>query len=518
MDGLEPNYKIVLNIDGIENMYHNNELINVSGLKPLKIEGGKTKINTNPFKFNTSTTNNCNICYVINCYIVDNMFNNSSKICKEIINIIQQYKKINITEFKQKLKKYLKIIISYCKTSENIKTLKNPYNIEILYTKHNGGIYNNRNKFIYNINDICEYDSKTNDFKFPYVLMLDDSDFSGFKFDSKILKTLDECYKNDKIWSIGTASTSFGPGHISFWERIYKTKFLNKFINLPGDINDDGRNKEFSKNYEKTDIGHCFEINEQWCDYGSNSNTKTTVHLNPPPIFIYENKLNSYNNINLKFENYSSKVFDYNDKNELSILNYILQRYYIVINKNYDKETTDIIFEDIDLTSAEDFIEMNDGSYFVNLSSSMGRYKNIIEKLQSKNILNENYEINENYKLYAYPKDLYSKLRTKSTTTLEFKRIPLTRDDVYFKIENAYYIRVDESLEMKMITLKTLFILRKFKNSALLCKNKREILRNAVFRTLGGCNFSNVFKFLYLIIIIIMIVITVIILILHIRH
>ena len=75
-----PKYKIVLNIDGINQLYENNELKEAytKTCKELKVLGGLTRHNLNPYKFKTDDYNyNCNICYVIHCYIKNNVFNNS---------------------------------------------------------------------------------------------------------------------------------------------------------------------------------------------------------------------------------------------------------------------------------------------------------------------------------------------------------------------------------------------------------------------------------------------------------
>ena len=524
----ESSYKIVLNIDGIENLYVNNELIKLENLKPLKVEGGKTDLNKNPFKFcRYKTNNNCNICYVINCYIKDDELYHLNDIHYEIINIMQQYIETTNENIKDIIEKLLSDIVKYCKNIEKESIINLPYNIEILYTKHNGGIYNNRNKFIYNINKICEYDYKTNNYKFPYVLMLDDSDFQGFDSESKILKYLDKNFDDNNIWSIGTISNKNGPGHISFWERIYKTKFLNNFINLPGDICDDGKNKEYSKDNFETIYGHCLDLNEKWCDYGNNSKTKTTVHLNPPPIFIYDNKLNSFNNINPINEHYTSKVFNYDNENELSILNYILQYYFILAIKTRaeDKLTLRIKINNMKtLPEIRKFIENEPGNkilklegYFVNLNPRMGCYKYIIENLKKIGVLNENNSINQEYKFYAYPKHLFTKINEKSPRhgILIFKSLDLLnstdknfRDDVYYINETVYYVKSDQIPE----ELPTVYILRKYKNNAELSKNKFHIVKNPVFKTLGGTIdiidlLKKYFKLIILIIIIIIIII-----------
>ena len=139
---MKPTYKIILNIDGINNLYKDNELIDNPGLRYLKISGSGANKNLNPYKFNTLTNNNCNICYVIHCYINGDNFNNFKALRYEIINIIQQYKDVNIRLLKTEIKQYLIEVVKYCKTLENKECLKNRYNIEILYTQHNGGIFN----------------------------------------------------------------------------------------------------------------------------------------------------------------------------------------------------------------------------------------------------------------------------------------------------------------------------------------------------------------------------------------
>ena len=87
--------------------------------------------------------------------------------------------------------------------------------------------------------------------------MLDDSDFIGFKYFKILSKYMKQIENDDTFYSIGVPCGKKGPGHISFWERIYKTKFLNKFINPISDIGDDGINKTLSNHK------HCFNIIEQ---------------------------------------------------------------------------------------------------------------------------------------------------------------------------------------------------------------------------------------------------------------
>ena len=227
-----PKYKIVLNIDGINQLYENNELKESyeQTCSMLKISGGVTKHNYEPYKFKTTDYNyNCNICYVIHCYIKNKVFNNHEEIVKEIINIIQQYKDLKIDDDIEDIKNIIntipELLIKPFVINDNIKNLMEKYNIELLYCENNGGIYNNRNKFIYNKDKICEIDNKGN-YNYPWVLMLDDSDFCGFNTsnlndDSKTFPYIEDCllrsYENNNIWSIGTPSIIKGPSHISFW-------------------------------------------------------------------------------------------------------------------------------------------------------------------------------------------------------------------------------------------------------------------------------------------------------------
>lgn len=274
-----PKYKIVLNVDGFKQIYDKDDTLqDIEGLKQLKINGGKTKRNTRPYKFKNVYTvddNKCNICYVIHCYIrkIESKyeFNVADDIIGEIINIIQQYQKMTEDDFTKI--NYIIMNLPEFLVSNNLneiqKLLSNKkYNISILYSNNNGGIYNNRNKFILNKDNICEKVESKN-YKYPWILMLDDSDFYGFKLDyvdenkqNYLESYLIDNYDNHDVWSIGTPSINDGPSHISFWERIYKTEYLDKFYNLVGDICDDGMNKENSMKYEKTkqDSGHCLEL------------------------------------------------------------------------------------------------------------------------------------------------------------------------------------------------------------------------------------------------------------------
>ena len=163
--------------------------------------------------------------------------------------------------------------------------------------------------------------------------------------------------------------TKGGPAHISFWERMYKTKFLNLFYNPCGDICDDGINKylstyehclniyliytvinstdinmyEHTTNFNKlyTDVNNFIIYYEKyyniiyenilnklikisntykWCNYNTNS---TSLHLNPPPIFYMNNKFYTItiNDADIIFE----------DNRDL--INYILDYYIIIGNK-----------------------------------------------------------------------------------------------------------------------------------------------------------------------------------------
>ena len=207
----------------------------------------------------------------------------------------------------------------------------------------------------------------------------------------------------------------------------------------------------------------------RWFDYG-NGETKTTVHLNPPPIFINKNfKISSFNS------NFESHITDLYNIENYPVLNYILQYYYIiVINKKYiNKFNQDSLIyickencEAINLTDVEnelinelniniqventtsitDFLKIyyteEKQTYeigaFLNGSTGNGSYKSILENY-------DEYLNHDNYILFAYPKHLYTKIKPKTDNSnkLKFKRIQNIdeRFDVLHKEENVYYIK-----------------------------------------------------------------------------
>ena len=550
-----PKYKIVLNIDGINQLYENNKLKESyeQTCKKLQVLGGLTRLNSEPYKFKTIDYNyNCNICYVIHCYIKNNVLNNSDDIIIEIINIIQQYENskivADITEIITLIHKLLNKPFKI--NDDKTKLLMKKYNIELLYCENNGGIYNNRNKFIYNKDEICEINDEGN-YKYPWILMLDDSDFCGFKNigNNYIEDKLLEIYSNDDIWSYGMSSNPRSPGHISFWERIYKTKYLDNFVNLFGDMCDDGMNKIYSKIYNptKTKINlnqHCEQFDEslKWCDYGDK--TKTTIHLNPPPIFKYGNIINSYNPLTLQKdeqENFNTKVFNIESDIEKSVLEYVLQRYYIVLinnnyinfdckitiddkynftatlmNKNEENQKCIVDFNKVDLSYAKSdalpIICTNNNAtigYFINAGISRGSYTNPLKYLLKISEIDNL----SNYTFYGYVKDLYQKIKDKSeygNQAVQFMKIQpfKNRNDVLAISENVYYIKHDEIKKLEAI-----YVLRKFKNSADKTYNNEKITgENIEFKTLGGTYNIN-FKIILLVLIILITIIIIIVII-----
>ena len=327
-------------------------ILNIDGYQKIKIKGsGNSKIDYMKLNEIDNKLNDINdklnielpkICFVINCYINNHRkFHNFNEIVNEILAIYQSYN-INInSDYKIKIEKYLNYIQS---KANNPSTINKKFdNIEFIYCKHNGGIANNRNKFIENL-DVFFKTSEQKQYK--WVLMLDDSDFVGFKYFKILAKYINQIENDNNFYSIGVPCGEKGPGHISFWEHIYKTKFLNKFINPISDIGDDGVNKLLSKDkfcfdiikqiskdfnlkYKYNEIYECFK----WCNYNGLSS-----HYNPPAIYLNDNQICMYPNI----PNY--------DINYLSSYYYIL----LIIGQNINN---DIILKIKNLNGSKDLIE-----------------------------------------------------------------------------------------------------------------------------------------------------------------
>ena len=136
---------------------------------------------------------------------------------------------------------------------------------------------------------------------------------------------------------------------------INKNEKLSKIVSL---IKSDQQLKQLFEKCKNLDI-QCvnsqtniktIELSLRFCDYGCGSKTNTTVHVNPPPIFIQNNILNSINPPIIEDKeteiNYINP-FNIENNNEKSVLNYILQHYYIIA---IDKALKNIVPINIKIT------------------------------------------------------------------------------------------------------------------------------------------------------------------------